>query len=134
MKFYSKAAAIVLAAAISCPMLNFPQNASAAESVMLSPNNVYEINKGIFEGWGSSLCWWGNRIGYSDSLSEQAAQAFYGDDGLRMNIVRYNIGGGDDPSHNHITRTDSNMPGYTKYNNGTVTYDWQISEMYLNIY
>jgi O-glycosyl hydrolase len=29
-----------------------------------------------------------------------------------MNIARYNIGGGDDPSHCHITRTDSMMPGF----------------------
>lgn len=124
MKFYSKATAIILTAAMTIPLFSPALIGNAAANVMISPDNVYEINNGVFEGWGSSLCWWGNRVGYSDSLSQQAAEAFYGDDGLRMNIVRYNIGGGDDPSHTHITRTDSNMPGYTKYNNGTVTYDW----------
>lgn len=50
---------------------------------------------GEFEGWGTSLCWWANRIGYDETLTEQAAELFYGDDGLDMNIGRYNIGGGD---------------------------------------
>ena len=125
MKLFSKAAALVAAASMVVPFIGtFPPSANAAANVTISPNNTYEINKGIFEGWGSSLCWWANRVGYSDSLSQKAADAFYGDDGLRLNIARFNIGGGDDPTHHHITRTDSNMPGYTKYNNGVVTYDW----------
>ncbi|HRR75184.1 MAG TPA: glycoside hydrolase, partial [Ruminococcus sp.] len=98
--------------------------AEAASAVSISPYDRYDINNGIFEGWGTSLCWWANRVGYSDTLAQKCADTFYGDDGLRLNIARFNIGGGDDPSHDHITRTDSNMPGYTRYNNGNVTYDW----------
>ena len=125
MKLLSKAAALILAASVSVPFIStFPPVANAATTVTVSPNNKYEINNGVFQGWGTSLCWWANRVGYSDSLSQKAADAFYGEDGLRMNIARFNIGGGDDPTHHHITRTDSNMPGYTKYNNGVVTYDW----------
>lgn len=82
--------------------------------VKISLDNSSTFNNGKFEGWGTSFCWWANRIGYSDVLSEKAADAMYSDDGLNMNIVRFNIGGGDDPSHNHITRTDSEMPGYWK--------------------
>ena len=71
------------------------------------------FNDGKFEGWGTSLCWWANRIGYSDALAQQAADLLYhAEIGLGMNIARYNIGGGDDPTHNHITRTDSMMPGF----------------------
>ncbi len=103
---------------------NIADNVSAAENVVVSPYNTYEINDGVFEGWRTSLCWWANRIGYSDALAQQAADFFYGDDDLRLNIARFNIGGGDNPTHTHITRTDSNMPGYTVYNNGNVTYDW----------
>ena len=125
MKFFSKTAALIMAVSMTAPFINsVPFTANAASSVTISPNNTYEINNGIFQGWGSSLCWWANRIGYSDSLSQKAVDAFYGDDGLRLNIARFNIGGGDDPSHTHITRTDSNMPGYTKYQNGKITYDW----------
>lgn len=101
-----------------------PAEVSAATTVVLSPDDTYIINNGVFEGWGTSLCWWANRVGYSDSLAQQCADTFFGDKGLRLNIARFNIGGGDNPSHNHITRTDSNMPGYTKYQNGQVTYDW----------
>ena len=71
------------------------------------------FNGGKFEGWGTSLCWWANRIGYSDVLAQQAADLLFNSEiGLGMNIARYNIGGGDDPSHHHITRTDSMMPGF----------------------
>ena len=43
-----------------------------------------------FEGWGTSLCWWANRLGYSDVLAQKSADLFYGEDGLRLNIMRYN--------------------------------------------
>ena len=82
-----------------------------------------------FEGWGTSLCWWANRLGYSDALSEMAASAFFdADEGLGMNIVRYNIGGGDDETHHHITRTDSAMEGYAVhplYDASSGTYQWE---------
>ena len=73
------------------------------------------VNGGVFEGWGTSLCWWANRVGYSDTLAQLAAEAFCDPEkGLGLNILRYNIGGGDDPAHGHITRTDSMMPGFWK--------------------
>ena len=107
--------------------------ASSATTVTVSPYDVYDINGGEFEGWGTSLCWWANRVGYSDVLAQKAAETFYGPDGLGLNIARFNIGGGDDPSHTHITRTDSNMPGYTRYNNGAVTYDWNADANQRNV-
>ena len=85
----------------------------AVQDVVLDPLKTPEVNGGVFEGWGTSLCWWANRIGYSDTLSRLAAEAFCDPDrGLGLNILRYNIGGGDDPAHDHITRTDSMMPGF----------------------
>jgi len=107
--------------------------AAAATVVSVSPYDVYDVNGGRFEGWGTSLCWWANRVGYSDSLAQQSADAFFSPEGLGLNIARFNIGGGDDPSHTHITRTDSNMPGYTKYNNGTVTYEWSADHNQRNV-
>ena len=67
-----------------------------------------------FEGWGTSLCWWAHRLGYDDELSRKSADLFYSKEGLGLNIMRYNIGGGDAPTHNHITRTDSKIPGWVK--------------------
>ena len=79
----------------------------------IDPTKGSPFNNGKFEGWGTSLCWWANRIGYSDALAQKAAELlFNAETGLGMNIARYNIGGGDDPTHRHITRTDSMMPGF----------------------
>lgn len=83
--------------------------------ILISPNNSSKTNAGIFEGWGTSLCWWANRIGFSEKLTEAAARLFFSKEGLGLNIMRYNIGGGDDPKHDHIKRTDSEMPGWWKY-------------------
>ena len=79
----------------------------------IDPTKGSPFNNGKFEGWGTSLCWWANRVGYSDALAQKAAEILFdAETGLGMNIARYNIGGGDDPSHHHITRTDSMMPGF----------------------
>lgn len=104
---------------------------SPDQIVAVLPDRISRINDGVFQGWGTSLCWWANRIGYSDMLSEEAAQDFFGKEGLKLNIVRYNIGGGDDPTHAHITRTDSEIPGYAIHasfdqekNRYSWEYDW----------
>lgn len=68
---------------------------------------------GEFQGFGTSLCWWANRVGYDESLTKQAVQYFFdAENGLGMTIGRYNIGGGDAPGHDHIKRSDSVVPGY----------------------
>ncbi len=90
----------------------------------VSPQNFSTTNGGVFEGWGTSICWWGHRVGYSDELSEKAAQLFFSEDGLNLNIMRYNIGGGDDPTHNHIKRSDSAIPGYLELNKETGERMW----------
>ena len=90
---------------------------------------------GTFEGWGTSLCWWANRLGYSDVLAQEAVDALYGEDGLRLNIMRYNIGGGDDPTHDHITRTDSAVPGWLLWDEsaGQYVYDYEADHNQLNV-
>lgn len=87
------------------------------KTIEISTKNASKTNDGIFEGWGTSLCWWANRVGFSRKLTEKSARLFFSEDGLGLNIMRYNIGGGDDPSHNHIKRTDSEIPGWWKYDN-----------------
>lgn len=101
------------------------------EVIRLQPGNASPFNDtngdgfGEFQGWGTSLCWWANRLGYSTQMTEEAAKVFFSDEGLDMNIGRYNIGGGDnvykDDSEKdgsdfqhafHITRSDSVVPGY----------------------
>ncbi len=89
------------------------------KKVIISLKNSSKTNNGIFEGWGTSLCWWANRIGHSEKLTSLSSRLFFSEEGLDLNIMRYNIGGGDNPSHNHITRTDSEMPGWWTYDKQT---------------
>ena len=52
------------------------------------------------EGWGSSLCWWANMCGrWDEEKVDKLLDLITSKDGLNMNIFRYNIGGGDDPTH-----------------------------------
>ena len=99
---------------------------AADQSITINKENTSPFNNGKFEGFGTSFCWWPKRLGYSDVLAEKSATAFYDKDkGLGLTIIRYNIGRGDDPSHNHITWTDSEFPGYAvnpKYDRGSKSY------------
>ncbi len=91
-------------------------------TVKLQLKNMSKTNNGKFEGWGTSLCWWAHRIGYSPELTEKSADLFFSNKGLNLNIMRYNIGGGDDPTHKHIKRTDSMVPGWLYFNDETKEY------------
>ena len=52
------------------------------------------------EGWGVSLCWWANMCGkWSDDKIDKLVHLLVDKDKLNYNIFRYNIGGGDHPSH-----------------------------------
>ncbi len=87
------------------------QTQSKTTVVRLNPSDASPFNNGEFQGFGTSLCWWANRLGYSDTLTQAAAEAFFSEEGLGLDIARYNLGGGDNPEHNHITRSDSKVPG-----------------------
>jgi O-glycosyl hydrolase len=104
--------------------------------VTVSMDNAIQTNGGRWEGWGTSLCWWANRIGYNETLTAKSAELFFdADKGLGLNIMRYNVGGGDDPSHTHIVRTDSNMPGwmYIDPATGERKYDYEADTRQLNV-
>ncbi len=66
-----------------------------------------------FEGWGTSLAWWAYQIGgWSSAKRDQLLHLIVDPiQGLGYNIFRYNIGGGDDPSHEHMG-TNREMPGF----------------------
>ena len=83
-----------------------------------------------FDGWGLSLSWWAvemgdwTRVGSSGTQKrEEIMEALYGESGLNLNIARYNIGGGDNPTHTHLTY-DRGVPGWqgaTKNEDGSYT-------------
>ncbi len=76
------------------------------------------------EGWGGSLCWWANIMGgFSDSKIKIICDWITDPvNGLNMNVFRFNIGGGDDPAHNHMRSDGGAMPGYKA--SATAPYDW----------
>lgn len=123
--------AAVLVSAGSMPQVQAADNIT----VVLDPADASPFNGGQFEGWGTSLCWWANRIGYSEKLTGEAARLFFSEEGLSLDIARYNVGGGDDPTHTHIERSDSAVPGYaTGFNeDGSIAYDWTKDENQRNI-
>ncbi len=124
------AACSALAISFSCAGVSATAAEADVTTVKINPANASTINGGVFEGWGTSLAWYGNRIGSSEKASREAAKVLYNaDTGLGLNIIRYNVGGGDDPTHDHIARSDSNMPGYwTNYNAATGTFDYDFTK------
>lgn len=56
-----------------------------------------------FDGWGTSLCWYANAIGrWPEPQRSEIADALFSNGGLGLTVVRYNIGGGENPDHHHM--------------------------------
>ena len=119
-----------LALSLSCAGIGATAAEGDVTTVKIDPSDASLINGGVFEGWGTSLAWYGNRIGGSEKTSSDAAKVLYNaDTGLGLNIIRYNVGGGDDPTHDHIARSDSAMPGYwTNYDAESGTFDYDFTQ------
>ena len=78
---------------------------------------LVKVNTGVhhqtFEGWGTSLCWWANHVGGWDADARNAVVDAVVDpvSGLGYNVFRYNIGGGENPAHDHMDQY-RDMPSY----------------------
>ena len=89
------------------------------------------------EGWGISLCWWANMCGkWSDDKVNDLVELLTSEDGLNYNIFRYNIGGGDAPSHynGHMCSGKgkrAEMEGFKSSANSE--YDWNADSGQRNI-
>ena len=94
----------------------------AQTKVVVDPGKRYQV----FEGWGTSLCWWAVKAGaWSEANRSKLIGAIADPDtGLGYTIFRYNIGGGDQPGHNHLDKGDGGaaVPGYKPSETGD--YDW----------
>ena len=66
-------------------------------AAIVDPSIQYQV----WEGWGTSLAWWAKVAGgYPEpARSDYVEKAFDPVKGLGLNIVRYNIGGGENPEH-----------------------------------
>jgi len=77
----------------------FCENLSAQNNVQSVSLKLDQTHQTI-EGWGSSLCWWAAQVGVWDETKvDSIVDLITSPEKLNMNIFRYNIGGGDDPSH-----------------------------------
>lgn len=78
-------------------------------------------------GWGTSACWWAQVAGASEK-AEDYARLLYSEDGLGLNVYRYNVGAGEKDNPN--TRLDMNSwrssESFLVYNEETdkYEYDW----------
>ena len=99
----------------------------ARPTVTASPGTtLIKVNTAVrhqtFEGWGTSLCWWANHVGGWSATGRDAVVDAVVDpaNGLGFNIFRYNIGGGENPAHDHMGQWRE-MPGFQASDG---TWDW----------
>jgi O-glycosyl hydrolase len=84
------------------------------------------------EGWGTSLCWFGNVVGgWSDDRRNAVADLLFDDEqGLGLNVIRYNIGGGEAPDHNHMGY-GKEMPGFKPTEGGDYDFDADANQRWM---
>lgn len=122
------AASLVCLGQFSAPAFAASQACAAASrdalaDVAISPK-WHEPGK-AFEGWGTALVWFANVTGkLPPEKREKLADLLYGDSGLRLNIARYNIGGGNAPETKPYLRTGADIPGFWRRPAGVQGVDW----------
>jgi len=104
-------------------LMSTGNSVECAETVTIEPAVRYQT----WDGWGTSLSWWATVVGgWSDKNRNAVADLFFDPEtGLGLNIVRYNIGGQDDPSHSHM-RVGGDIEGFWPAENRP--YDWTADE------
>lgn len=102
---------VILAVTMVIGLLPMAAMAAAPIKVTIDGRELSPL--GSFDGWGTSLCWWAETLGdLPEAERLQLSKAFFDpEEGLGLNIVRYNIGAGDDPSHDHQTRNPDDLRG-----------------------
>lgn len=76
-------------------------------------------------GWGTSSCWWGQIAGVSEN-AEELASLLFSEEGLGLNIFRYNIGAGERENPNSRLARDSwrSSESFLVYNEETKSYEY----------
>ncbi|KLU68348.1 MAG: hypothetical protein RHS_5822 [Robinsoniella sp. RHS] len=115
-------ASAILSAMAPIPVMAAGESKVAGE-IAVNPDIHYQT----LDGWGTSLCWWGNIIGSWGDADwngngradrEEIAELAFSPEYLNLNIVRYNVGGGD-KADSSIKRCEGLVPGWTKDMTGT---------------
>ncbi|WP_432099155.1 glycoside hydrolase [Streptomyces sp. WAC 04229] len=117
--------AVLTALATGAALIGVPaqaEPAAPAASVTVRPDPSYRQER--FEGWGTSLVWFANATGdYPPEIREKLARLLFDDDGLGLNIARYNIGGGNAPDVRDYLRAGGAVEGWWKAPAGTTRDD-----------
>jgi O-glycosyl hydrolase len=94
-----------------------PLSARGDYTATVDPGTQYQT----FEGWGTSLCWFANVLGGApDPIRNGIADLLFASQGLGLTVVRYNIGGGENPIY-HSIQPRALMPGYES---ASGVYNW----------
>ncbi|MFI2563820.1 family 43 glycosylhydrolase [Paenarthrobacter sp. NPDC018779] len=94
-----------------------PVAAAAGEVLVLTPNPAQAGP--AFKGWGTSLVWMANATGqYPEAIRNDLIDKVFGDDGLNLNIARYNVGGGNASDIPDYLRPGGAVPGWWNPNAG----------------
>jgi O-glycosyl hydrolase len=119
---------IVVCTLFLAPTLPVPLSCSkvqaAGASVTVDPTIQYQT----LEGWGTSLAWFAHVLGGAPdgTRTNLANLLFDPNTGLGLNIVRYNIGGGENPRYLPLNQTfleyRARVPGYKP--SSRAAYDW----------
>lgn len=127
------AGALVAGCALAAlPAQASPAGAVAATGTTAAPADVAGVTVtpdpsyagAPFEGWGTSLVWFANATGgYPDEIRDRLADMVFGDEGLNLNIARYNVGGGNAPDVPDYLRAGGAVDGWWKAPEGTTRTD-----------
>ena len=96
-------AAVGLLAALGLASVSLA-SASAAQAQALAAGGILvdpSVQSQPWQGWGTSLAWWAHVVGgFPEPVrTEYMDRAFDPVKGLGLNVIRYNIGGGENPAH-----------------------------------
>ena len=123
--------------------LHLSEKKGRNEDFMEEQTIIIDVNKQYqtWDGFGTSLMWWANAMkgfeqipatisgqekGFENRYQELINLLFHPKEGLGINIVRYNVGGGDCDSLDFINRSGAKIPGYI---NEKGEYNWKSDEM-----
>lgn len=85
------------------------------------------IKKQEIDGWGTSACWWSQKIDDAETR-EYLAKMLYSEEGLGLNIYRYNVGGGVNPEHNRVDPNSSrSTESFYYFNEETGKYEYDFT-------
>jgi O-glycosyl hydrolase len=135
-----RSSAVASLALLGCLLseVAFPQAATSETTVapdaLINSGRILARAAQTFRGWGMSLAWEANDL-YGGGrqtaqikdpkIQDQYMDLLFGDPAthltLGFTIARYNIGGGDDPTHTHM-RPDAQMEGYQT--GPSAAFDW----------